>query len=198
MNHGFLPSPAYLDVRAMECAYSALDSIGVCEMFALRTHRRSHAPYCQGAFTWVGADRRAQCQRAVERRATREEDRSQPDNLLSSTRYPAGRRLRDVRPDERRFRSHAASAHVERRRVVARPVEPSGASGDVRPTRPGLMAERFRGLRTRFGVDPGEYPPLQSILDSSVHGWPQAIAGAQRAWENHLGCFPTDVAPRNA
>jgi hypothetical protein len=66
------------------------------------------------------------------------------------------------------------------------------------PTRPGLMAERFRSLRTRFGVDPGEYPPLQSILDSSIHDWPQAVAGAQRAWESHLGSFPTDVTPRNA
>src|SRR5258705_10569403 len=146
----FPPSPPCLNVRPWSAPLwtwilSKSVKCSHCEHV-----RRGHAPQRQVAFPRVGADKRAQCERPVERRAAREEDWSQPDNLLSPARYVAGRRLRDVRRDERPFRSHAASAHVERRRVLSRPIEPGGASGDVQPARPGILAERLRGLRTRL------------------------------------------------
>ena len=46
--------------------------------------------------------------------------------------------------------------------------------------------------------DPREHPPLQSILGSSVHGGPQEVSGAQRAWEGHPSRLTAGVAPRDA
>jgi hypothetical protein len=91
------------------------------------------------------------------------------------------RRLRDVRRDECSVRSHTASAHAERRRVLARPVEPAGASSDVRSARPSIMADRLRGLRTGLHADPREHASLQPVLGPPVDGGAPPIADKERA-----------------
>src|ERR1700732_757087 len=130
MNHHFLPSPPYWTCERWIAALRSWIPSESVKCSHCEHVRRGHAPQREGAFPRVGADRRAQCQRAVERRAAREEDRSQPDDLLSPAQYLAGRRLRDGRRDERRIWSHAASALVERRRVLARPIQPGRTTGN--------------------------------------------------------------------